>query len=159
MGISTANLQILNPAASRSDDQLTFSFQVLNCNDDTARMVRTIVLLPPGVRVCDVFVEEKKVGMGGYAKVSGECKDKNDSKCTVYWNSSVSVIRSGGKLSEHFDSNVQIDLAYLDVKEVADIRIVVKRHEDYLTEMNFGAFVYGSVPDLDPASNFKTATC
>ncbi|MBK6643582.1 MAG: hypothetical protein IPG39_21290 [Bacteroidetes bacterium] len=70
-------------------------------------MVRTIVLLPPGVRVCDVFVEEKKVGMGGYAKVSGECKDKNDSKCYVL-NSSVSVIRSGGKLADHFDSNVQI---------------------------------------------------
>ena len=63
MAISKANLQVLNPAAARSGDQLTFSFQVLNNNDDTARMVRTIVLLPPGVRVCDVFVEEKKVGI------------------------------------------------------------------------------------------------
>ncbi len=159
MDISTANLQILSPAASRSGGELTFSFQVLNNNDDTARMVRAIVLLPPGVRVENVLVEEKKVGMCGYEKVSEECKDNNDSKCTVYWNSSVSVIRSGGNLLEYFDSNIQIDLAYLDVNEVADIKIVVTCHQDCEEDKNFGAFVYGSVPDLDPASNFKTATC
>ncbi|MBK7391663.1 MAG: hypothetical protein IPI23_22095 [Bacteroidetes bacterium] len=127
----------------------------MNNNDDTVRMVRAIVLLPPGVRVDDVFVEEKKVGMGGYAKVSGECKDKNDSKCTVYWNSSVSVNRSGGNLKKHFDSNVQIDLAYLDVNETADIKIVLNCEPADTAKKNFGAFVSGSVPDHDPASNFQ----
>lgn len=159
MEVHTANLQVLKPVARRNGRQLTFSFQVLNCNDDTARMVRAIVVLPPNLRVEDVFVEEIKTGFKGYDKVSEECNAEQNCKCSVYWNSSVSVNRPNGKLTEYFDSNVQIDLAYLNVHETANIRIVANVEPLDNDTKIFGAFVYGSVPDLDPTSNYRTASC
>ena len=159
MGITQANLQILNAEANRSGANLEFKFKVLNEHDDTARMVRLIVLLPVDVRVTDVFVEEIKKGFGGYEKVTGDCADDKKNQCSVYWNSSVSIIRAGGDLKKHHDSNVQIDLAYLDVKETAQIRIVTTNASHIEGKKKFGVFVYGSLPDHDPDSNFKTAIC
>jgi hypothetical protein len=159
MEVNQANLQILKPVAVRSGAQMEFKFQVFNDNDDTARMVRLIVLLPVDVRVTDVFVEEVKVGFGGYQKVTGNCAEDKKNQCAVYWNSSVSVIRAGGDLKKYHDSNVQIDLAYLDVKETAEVRIVTTSASHIDGKKKFGVFVYGSVPDPDPDSNFKSAVC
>lgn len=159
MEVTQANLQILDARASRSGSNLEFKFNVLNEHDDTARMVRVIVLLPVGVRVVDVQVEEVKRGFSGYAKTTGSCKDDKSDQCAVYWNSSVSVIRAGGDTTKHFDSNVQIDLAYLDVKESAAIRIITTNASHIDGKKKFGAFVYGSLPDHEPDSNFKTGVC
>ncbi len=150
-----ANLQIMELAAKKNTDSLQFKFTVFNNNDDTARMVRVIVILPVNVRVQDVQVEEKKAGSKGYQKVSGECKISD--KCEVYWNSSVSINRPQGSSREFYDATVCIDLAYLDVNEKANVFITTGLPENVGHTPTFGAFVYGALPDHDPASNYKTA--
>ena len=155
---SQANLQIVNASAVKNASNLEFKFSVLNNNDDTARMVRVIVLLPVNVRVSDVFVEEKKTGLKGYEKTGGNCKDCE--KCEVYWNASIVVGRAGGNTRIYYDSTVSIDLAYLNVNETANIRVITSPPDSPdKIELAFGAFVYGSLPDPDPRSNYKTAIC
>jgi hypothetical protein len=148
-------------SVTKNGTDLEFKFSVMNNGkgDDTARMVRVIVLLPVSVRVKDVKVVEMKKGKDGYASTNGGCE-----KCEAYWNSSLVVSRAGGPVgadpnNTFYDSTVSIDLGYLDRNEQADIIILTSlpKATDAIVDKIFGAFVYGSVPDPDPTNNYITA--
>ena len=148
-------------SVTKNGSELEFKFSVTNNGkgDDTARMVRVIVLLPVSVRVNNVQVVEMKKGKDGYAKTNGGCD-----KCEAYWNSSLVVSRAGGPVgpdpnNTFYDSTVSIDLGYLDRYEQADIIVSTSlpHATDVKVDQIFGAFVYGSVPDPDPKNNYITA--
>lgn len=149
---TTADLKIVTTSAKINTASLDAQFTVSRSNDDTARMVRVIILLPIDVIVNKVDVIEKKTGFKGYASHNDVCSSE---KCEVTWNSSIVISRIPGN---KFDSYISIDLAYLNGNETALITLsTTKPPADFAK--TFGAFVYGSLPDGKHNDNYIVATC
>lgn len=152
MAYATANLTIKKDQATVNATGLYAKFTVSRANDDTARMVRVIILLPVDVKVIKAEVTETKKGIEGYRKSSPACSDK----CEVTWESSIAISRIP---NSKYDSYVSIDLAYLNGDETAVIEIATTLPSDKTVPQTFGAFVYGSLPDIDHKYNYVVAKC